>query len=60
VEDLRLLPKQQLPGPIFHYIDGAADGEALVKKPAQPVAEQPRQKSEPRVGSKPDRFPAFF
>ena len=25
VEDLRLLAKQRLPGPIFHYIDGAAD-----------------------------------
>ena len=27
VEDLRLLAKQRLPGPIFHYIDGAADDE---------------------------------
>jgi len=27
VEDLRLLAKQRLPGPIFHYIDGAAEDE---------------------------------
>ena len=27
VDDLRLLAKQRLPGPIFHYIDGAADDE---------------------------------
>ena len=28
VEDLRLLARQRLPAPIFHYIDGAADDEA--------------------------------
>ena len=27
VEDMRQLAKQRLPGPIFHYIDGAADDE---------------------------------
>jgi len=27
VEDFRRLAKQRLPGPIFHYIDGAADDE---------------------------------
>ena len=29
VEDMRLLAKQRLPGPIFHYIDGAADDVQL-------------------------------
>ncbi|TPG13276.1 alpha-hydroxy-acid oxidizing protein [Sphingomonas koreensis] len=28
VEDFRTLAKRRLPGPIFHYIDGAADDEA--------------------------------
>ena len=27
VKEMRLLAKQRLPGPIFHYIDGAADDE---------------------------------
>ncbi len=31
-EDFRLLAKQRLPGPIFHYIDGAADDEVTVKR----------------------------
>jgi len=32
VEDLRLLAKQRLPGPIFHYIDGAADDEVTYRR----------------------------
>ncbi|MEM9759368.1 MAG: alpha-hydroxy acid oxidase [Pseudomonadota bacterium] len=32
VEDLRLLAKQRLPGPIFHYIDGAADDELTYRR----------------------------
>jgi len=27
VDDFRKLAKQRLPGPIYHYIDGAADDE---------------------------------
>ncbi len=29
-KDFRKLAKQRLPGPIFHYIDGAADDEILI------------------------------
>jgi len=32
VEDMRLLAKQRLPGPIFHYIDGAADDEVTYRR----------------------------
>ena len=32
VEDLRLLAKQRLPGPIFDYIDGAADDEVTYRR----------------------------
>ncbi len=32
VEDMRLLAKQRLPGPIFHYIDGAADDEITYRR----------------------------
>ncbi|MBR9834366.1 MAG: alpha-hydroxy-acid oxidizing protein [Alphaproteobacteria bacterium] len=32
VADLRLLAKQRLPGPIFHYIDGAADDEVTYRR----------------------------
>src|SRR3954452_4782487 len=32
VEDMRLLAKQRLPGPIFHYIDGAADDEVTHRR----------------------------
>lgn len=32
VHDLRLLAKQRLPGPIFHYIDGAADDEVTYRR----------------------------
>ncbi|TNE57933.1 MAG: alpha-hydroxy-acid oxidizing protein [Alphaproteobacteria bacterium] len=32
VEDLRLLAKQRLPAPIFHYIDGAADDEITYRR----------------------------
>lgn len=32
VEELRLLAKQRLPGPIFHYIDGAADDEVTYRR----------------------------
>lgn len=32
VEDLRLLARQRLPGPIFHYIDGAADDEVTYRR----------------------------
>lgn len=32
VQDMRLLAKQKLPGPIFHYIDGAADDEITYRR----------------------------
>ena len=32
VEDMRLLAKQRLPSPIFHYIDGAADDEVTCRR----------------------------
>lgn len=32
VNDLRLLARQRLPGPIFHYIDGAADDEVTYRR----------------------------
>ncbi len=32
VQDLRLLARQRLPGPIFHYIDGAADDEVTYRR----------------------------
>ncbi len=32
VEDMRLLAKIRLPGPIFHYIDGAADDEITYRR----------------------------
>ena len=32
VEDFRRLAKRRLPGPIFHYIDGAADDEITYKR----------------------------
>src|SRR5947199_1311976 len=32
VEDFRRLAKQRLPGPIFHYIDGAADDEITCRR----------------------------
>ena len=32
VEDLRLLAKDRLPAPIFHYIDGAADDEVTYRR----------------------------
>ena len=35
VEDMRLLAKQRLPGPIFHYIDGAADDELTYRRNTQ-------------------------
>ena len=31
-DDLSLLAKQRLPGPIFHYIDGAADDEVTYRR----------------------------
>ena len=31
-EDFRKLAKKKLPGPIFHYIDGAADDEVTYKR----------------------------
>ena len=31
-KDFRKLAKQRLPGPIFHYIDGAADDEITYKR----------------------------
>lgn len=30
--DMRLLAKQRLPGPVFHYIDGAADDEVTYRR----------------------------
>lgn len=35
VNDLRLLAKQRLPGPVFHYIDGAADDEVTYRQNTQ-------------------------
>ncbi|MGD2132417.1 MAG: alpha-hydroxy acid oxidase [Maricaulaceae bacterium] len=32
VEDFRLLAKRRLPGPIFHYIDGAAEDEITYRR----------------------------
>jgi L-lactate dehydrogenase (cytochrome) len=32
VHDLRLLAKQRLPGPVFHYIDGAAEDEVTYRR----------------------------
>lgn len=32
VEDFRRLAKQRLPGPVFHYIDGAADDEVTRRR----------------------------
>lgn len=32
VDEFRLLAKQRLPGPIFHYIDGAADDETTYRR----------------------------
>ena len=39
VEDMRLLAKQRLPGPIFHYIDGAADDELTYRRNTRAVEE---------------------
>jgi len=39
VHDLRLLAKQRLPGPIFHYIDGAADDEVTYRRNSQAFEE---------------------
>jgi len=39
VHDLRLLAKQRLPGPIFHYIDGAADDEVTYRRNTQAFEE---------------------
>ena len=39
VEDFRLLAKQRLPGPIFHYIDGAADDEVTYRRNTQAFEE---------------------
>jgi L-lactate dehydrogenase (cytochrome) len=35
VEDMRALARRRLPGPIFHYIDGAADDEATYRRNTQ-------------------------
>jgi L-lactate dehydrogenase (cytochrome) len=35
VEDFRTLAKRRLPGPIFHYIDGAADDEVTLRRNTQ-------------------------
>ncbi|HHI89010.1 MAG TPA: alpha-hydroxy-acid oxidizing protein, partial [Hellea balneolensis] len=32
VADLRALARQRLPGPVFHYIDGAADDEVTYRR----------------------------
>ena len=31
-EDFRKLAKKNLPGPIFHYIDGGSDDETTLKR----------------------------
>ncbi|MFN0219248.1 MAG: alpha-hydroxy acid oxidase [Hyphomicrobium sp.] len=35
VDDFRALAKRRLPGPIFHYIDGAADDEVTLRRNTQ-------------------------
>ena len=35
VDDLRALARRRLPGPIFHYIDGAADDEVTYRRNTQ-------------------------
>ncbi len=35
IADMRALAKQRLPGPIFHYIDGAADDEVTYRRNTQ-------------------------
>jgi L-lactate dehydrogenase (cytochrome) len=32
VNDFRLMARRRLPGPIFHYIDGAADDEITYRR----------------------------
>ncbi|MEX0902507.1 MAG: alpha-hydroxy acid oxidase [Pseudohongiellaceae bacterium] len=39
IEDFRLLAKQRLPGPIFHYIDGAADDEITYRRNTEAFAD---------------------
>ena len=39
VEDFRRLAKRRLPGPIFHYIDGAADDELTRRRNTEAYAE---------------------
>jgi len=39
VADMRQLAKQRLPGPIFHYIDGAADDEITCRRNTQAFEE---------------------
>jgi len=39
VEDFRLLAKQRLPGPVFHYIDGAADDETTYRRNTESFAD---------------------
>ena len=34
-EDFRILAKQRLPAPVFHYIDGAADDEITYRRNTQ-------------------------
>jgi len=40
LDDLRLLAKQRLPAPIFHYIDGAADDEVTYRRNTQAFDER--------------------
>ena len=32
IRDFRLIARRRLPGPIFHYIDGAADDEVTYRR----------------------------
>src|ERR1700720_902305 len=32
IKDFRLMARRRLPGPIFHYIDGAADDEVTYRR----------------------------
>ena len=36
--DFRRLASKRLPGPIFHYIDGAADDEATYRATPRPTS----------------------
>jgi hypothetical protein len=38
IEDFRSMARRRLPGPIFHYIDGAADDEVSIGEILKPMS----------------------